>query len=57
MNFKKATRKQLYTILQEECPLGLKNKAFYEISKRKERKVLAIQKKAAYSGKVYRVNT
>ncbi|WP_163183323.1 hypothetical protein [Neobacillus sedimentimangrovi] len=59
MDFTKATKQQLFTILQEVCPIHYKYRAAFELQARKEKaasqKETRYKGKAAYSDKVYRV--
>lgn len=58
MDFRKATKMQLLTILAEDCPLKYKNQVVFELQSRKEkektRKISRYKKSASYSDKSYR---
>ncbi|MED3714395.1 hypothetical protein P4482_09200 [Neobacillus thermocopriae] len=57
LDFSKATKQQLFTIIQENCPITYKYRAVFEFQKRKEkdisRKISRFKNKAAYSDKTY----
>lgn len=58
LDFSKATKQQLLTIISEDCPVDFKYRAAFELQKRKEkaesRNVSRFKRKAAYSDKTYR---
>ncbi|WP_284037443.1 hypothetical protein [Neobacillus sp. 114] len=58
LDFTKANKQQLLTILSEDCPHGYKRRAALELLSSKEneisRKVSQFKHKAAYSDKTYR---
>lgn len=59
LNFSLATKQQLLTILNEDCPNHYKLQAAKELQNRKEKsinaKVTQFRNRAVFSGKAYRV--
>jgi hypothetical protein len=61
LDFSKASKQQLFTILSEVCPVDFKYRAAFELQKRKEqennRKVSHFKRLASFSDKSYRFNS
>lgn len=57
MNWNKATKQQLLTIISEDCPINFKYKAAFELRRRKEievsQRVSRLKRVAAFSDKQY----
>lgn len=60
MDFEKATKQQLLTVLYEDCPIHYKYQAAFELQKRKgkekSRMVSSLKNKASFTDKTYKVS-